>query len=259
VLRFIPAETARDRFQPLFGSTFTINPLLTFKMVAQAQASSSRTAPSADSLAFSANIFTSQIDSWIPANFGTSYNPPSEINNVADQDGNLGIGHPSLELPKHKRQDHGAGQLEKMLGLNKKGKGKAEEGGSTLKKEEEDEEEEASRGSIGKKRKFGTVDLLAGKKKAKAKMKAKPLDVSSSPSTSTTKTQVDENQGTTPSITKKGVDHAETTTPSTRQDTPSSTPIPTSSTASPNTTLTKNQRKNLRKKQKKAAASGAQD
>ena len=105
-----------------------------------AEASSSRTAPSADSLAFSANIFTSQIDSWIPANFGTSYQPPSEsLNNVADQDGNLGIGHPSLEVPKHKRQDHRAGQLEKMLGLNKKGKGRAEDGAvSTLKKEEEE-------------------------------------------------------------------------------------------------------------------------
>jgi len=230
-------------------------------MVAQAQASSSRTAPSADSLAFSANIFTSQIDSWIPSNFGTSYNPPSEINNVADQDGNLGIGHPSLEIPKHKRQDHGAGQLEKMLGLNKKGKGKAEEGGSTLKKEEEDDEEEESRGSIGKKRKFGAVDLLAGKKKAKAKMKAKPLDVSSSPSTSTTKPQDDQSLGIAPSIsiTKKKQDDTKTTTPTTSQDTPSSTPIPTPSTSSPNTTLTKNQRKNLRKKQKKAAASGAQD
>jgi hypothetical protein len=228
-----------------------------------AQASSSRTAPSADSLAFSANIFTSQIDSWIPANFGTSYQPPSEsLNNVADQDGNLGIGHPSLEIPKHKRQDHGAGQLEKMLGLNKKGKGRAEDGVSTIKKEEvvEDEEEEESRGSIGK-RKIGTIDLLAGKKKTKAKMKAQSLAVGSSPTTPApaTKIQNDESNGTVPSITKKkSVDHSETTTPSTSQDIPSSTPIPPS-TSSPNTTLTKNQRKNLRKKQKKAAASGAQD
>jgi hypothetical protein len=229
-----------------------------------AQASSSRTAPSADSLAFSASIFTSQIDSWIPANFGTSYNPPSEsLNNVADQDGNLGIGHPSLDVPKHKRQDHGAGQLEKMLGLNKKGKGRAEDGVSTIKKEEvvEDEEEEESRGSIGKKRKMGTIDLLAGKKKAKAKMKAKIFEVGSSPTTPApaTKIQNDESNSTAPSITKKKVDHTETTTPSTSQYTPSSTPIPTPSTTSPNTTLTKNQRKNLRKKQKKAAASGAQD
>jgi hypothetical protein len=224
------------------------------------QASSSRTAPSADSLAFSANIFTSQIDSWIPANFGTTYQPPSELNNVADQDGNLGIGHPSLEVPKHKRQDHGAGQLEKMLGLNKKGKGRAEDGVSTIKKEEvEDEEEEESRGSIGKKRKVGTIDLLAGKKKAKAKMKAKSLEVGSSPTTTATKTQNDESNGTAPSITKKTLDHTETTTPTTSQDTPKSIPIPTPSTSSPNTTLTKNQRKNLRKKQKKAAASGAQD
>jgi hypothetical protein len=228
-----------------------------------AQASSSRTAPSADSLAFSANIFTSQIDSWIPANFGTSYQPPSESsNNVADQDGNLGIGHPSLEIPKYKRQDHGAGQLEKMLGLNKKGKGKAEDGAvSTLKKEEEDEEEEESRGSIGKKRKVGTIDLLAGKKKAKAKMKAKIFEVGSSPTTPApaTKIQNDESPGTAPSIMKKNVDRTGTTTPLTSQETPSSTPIPTPSTTSPNTTLTKNQRKNLRKKQKKAAASGAQD
>lgn len=231
-----------------------------------AQASSSRTAPSADSLAFSANIFTSQIDSWIPANFGTSYQPPSEsLNNVADQDGNLGIGHPSLEIPKYKRQDHGAGQLEKMLGLNKKGKGRAEDGVSTIKKEEvvEDEEEEESRGSIGKKRKIGTIDLLAGKKKAKAKMKAKILEVDSSPTTPApaTKIQNDESPGTAPSMTKKNVDLAEKTTPTTSQDAPSSTttPIPTPSTSSPNTTLTKNQRKNLRKKQKKAAASGAQD
>jgi hypothetical protein len=230
-----------------------------------AQASSSRPAPSADSLAFSANIFTSQIDSWIPANFGTTYQPPFEsLNNVADQDGNLGIGHPSLEIPKHKRQDHGAGQLEKMLGLNKKGKGKAEDGVSTIKKEEvvEDEEEEESRGSIGKKRKIGTVDLLAGKKKAKAKMKAKPMEVGSNPiiSAPATKIQNDESPGTAPSITKKNVDHTETTTtPTTSQDTPSSTPIPTPSTTSPNTTLTKNQRKNLRKKQKKAAASGTQE
>jgi hypothetical protein len=231
-----------------------------------AQASSSRTAPSADSLAFSANIFTSQIDSWIPANFGTSYQPPSEsLNNVPDQDGNLGIGHPSLDVPKHKRQDHGAGQLEKMLGLNKKGKGRAEDGVSTIKKEEvvEDEEEEESRGSIGKKRKVGTIDLLAGKKKAKAKMKAQSLAVGSSPTISATatatKTQNDESNGTGPSITKKTLDHTETTTPTTSQDTPKSTPIPTPSTSSPNTTLTKNQRKNLRKKQKKAAASGIQE
>jgi hypothetical protein len=230
-----------------------------------AQASSSRTAPSADSLAFSANIFTSQIDSWIPANFGTTYQPPSELNNVADQDGNLGIGHPSLDVPKHKRQDHGAGQLEKMLGLNKKGKGKAEDGAvSTIRKEEvvEDEEEEESRGSIGKKRKMGTIDLLAGKKKAKAKMKAKIFEVGSSPTipAPATKIQNDESNSTAPSITKKNVDRTETTTtPTTSQVTPSSTPIPTPSTTSPNTTLTKNQRKNLRKKQKKAAASGAQD
>jgi len=226
-----------------------------------AEASSSRTAPSADSLAFSANIFTSQIDSWIPANFGTSYQPPSEsLNNVADQDGNLGIGHPNLEVPKHKRQDHGAGQLEKMLGLNRKGKGKAEEGAvSTLKKEEvnEPDEEEESRGSIGKKRKIGTIDLLAGKKKAKAKMKAKSVEVGPSATTTATatKTQDDESKGIASTITKTSADHTKTTTPSTSQDTASSTPIPTPSITSPYTTLTKGQRKNLRKKQKKAGAS----
>ena len=230
-----------------------------------AEASSSRTAPSADSLAFSANIFTSQIDSWIPANFGTSYQPPSEsLNNVADQDGNLGIGHPSLEVPKHKRQDHRAGQLEKMLGLNKKGKGRAEDGAvSTLKKEEEEEheEEEESRGSIGKKRKIGTIDLLAGKKKAKAKMKAKSSEggpSATNPATAT-KTQDDDSNGIASTITKTSADHTKTTTPSTSQDTPSSTPVPIPSTTSPNTTLTKGQRKNLRKKQKKAAASETQD
>lgn len=237
---------------------FNITTLIIIMVAPIASSSRSATAPSADSLAFSANLFTSQIDSWIPANFGMTYQPPSDLINNADQDGNLGIGHPSLEVPKYKRQDHGTGQLEKMLGLNKKGKGRAEDTVSTIKKDEQEDEDEQeeSRGSIGKKRKFGTVDLLAGKKKGKAKMKAQMMDVR--PITTkpiSTPTQSEASQDLASSISVLKADRNETDTPTTSQATPTPNHTQsTQSTVSPNTTLTKNQRKNLRKKQKKAAA-----
>jgi hypothetical protein len=228
-----------------------------------ATASSSRNpqTPSGDSLAFSAQLYTSRIESWIPANFGTTYQPPNDIslNSNADQDGNLGIGHPNLEIPKYKRQDHGAGQLEKMLGLHKKGKGKAEDGGvvSTQNgKAEEEEEEEESRGSIGKKRKVGAVDLLAGKKKAKAKMKAKTDAVGQKGEVVNTERQ-DNSSKVLPTIKEIKADRSDTVTPTTSQEPPTSTAPSTIPATSPITTLTKNQRKNLRKKQKKAAENAA--
>ena len=227
-----------------------------------ASASSSRSTqtPSADSLAFSAQLYTSQIESWIPADFGSSSRPfdiSFNLNTNADQDGNLGIGHPSLDIPKHKRQDHGVGQLEKMLGLNKKGKGKAEEGGilSTKSgKEEDEDEEEESRGSIGKKRKLGVVDLLAGKKKAKAKMKAQSETGAQRSFETISKVEQKDNVVIPSSTSKVDLEQSPVATPTTSQDTQELSTIPDPSTSSPNTTLTKNQRKALRKKQKKQAA-----
>jgi hypothetical protein len=233
-----------------------------------AMASSSRNppVPSADSLAFSAQLYTSQISSWIPADFGNNYQAPTTTESFllnSDRDDRLGIGHALLEVPKHRRHENT--QLEKLMGLNKgKGKGRVGEeevlARNGVMGEDEDEEEE-SRGRIGKKRKIGTIDLLAGKKKAKAKAKMKDQDKDKAVSkliNTTDATSQSENPKSSPAnaldanidetATESAIPTAEIILE--KNGTTNNSQI-SESTSTPTDLLTKNQRKKMRKKQKK--------
>jgi hypothetical protein len=179
----------------------------------------------------------------------------------SDRDDRLGIGHALLEVPKHRRHENT--QLEKLMGLNKgKGKGKGEEvlAGNGLKEEDEDEEEE-SRGRIGKKRKIGTIDLLAGKKKAKAKAKMKDQDqdkaISKSINTPDGTSQSDNPKSSPANALDANIDETATEsaiptaeTIKRNNGTTNNSQI-SESTSTPIDLLTKNQRKKMRKKQKK--------
>jgi hypothetical protein len=180
----------------------------------------------------------------------------------SDRDDRLGIGHALLEVPKHRRRENT--QLEKLMGLNKgKGKGKGGEevlAGNGLKEEDEDEEEE-SRGRIGKKRKIGTIDLLAGKKKAKAKAKMKDQDqdkaILKSTNADDEKIQSEHPNPSSASVLNNNTDQSAsvsaispTETIPKNIDTTNGSQI-SEFTSTPTDLLTKNQRKKMRKKQKK--------
>lgn len=234
----------------------------------------SNAGPSAESLSLSASLFTSQISSWIPANFGQSSKPSASTATTAktqqssldsvlqtehDRGERLGLGHPLLDVPKHQRRQETSSSLStlgKRMGLEAKGKGKAKDESEVelgvAGRKEESEDEEESRGRIGKKRKVDKVDMFAGKKKAKTKAKpesqrtthATPLAAQSqsSPQTST-------NDESIPIPNSSPVSDSVPT----KSDLST---FPTTTTAAPTPAvggLNKNQRKKLRKKQKKLA------
>lgn len=144
------------------------------------------THPAPESLALSASIFTSSIDSWIPAKFGPKQSDvernaqfDKRLRDAAIQGDHekLGAGHPDIGVYKPKGPS--LVSLEKKLGKVERGGGKVEK--ETLSKVEvdSDQEEESRSRSVSsvKKRSNGVHDLLLGKKKAKSKVQlgAPPL------------------------------------------------------------------------------------
>lgn len=215
--------------------------------------------PSAESLSLSASLFTSQISSWIPANFGqsskstTKTTQQSSLDSVLqtehDRGERLGLGHPLLDVPKHQRRQEASSSLStlgKRMGLDVKGKGKVKEDEEGVKEsKDESGDEEESRGRIGKKRKVDKVDMFAGKKKAKSKSISDPKIV---PSHSSAPLPSTDSQLTLPTEEKIDTPHV---SPRTSQSTSIETPDRAPTTASAPEGLNKNQRKKLRKKQKK--------
>lgn len=153
-----------------------------------------------ESLALSASLFTSQIASWIPADFGlptTSSSSSSssssqprkdaqdliQLATTQDRNDRLGLGHPLAGVPSGQRGGGSLIGLGKRLGIKQEVKSGASSNGVVVQKrrgrdgqqkddEEEDgqgeEEGEESRTAIVKKaRKNPALDLLAGKKKKK--------------------------------------------------------------------------------------------
>lgn len=142
--------------------------------------------------------------------------------------------------------------LGKRMGLNVKGKGNAidDEKESVHGPAVESEDEEESRGRIGKKRKVDKVDMFAGKKKAKAKSKVEPIAPAPGPAPPVTQPpSIDiETSSAEPKETITDVSHPSTAI----------VPVPTTDTETAQRVpalagLNKNQRKKLRKKQKKMA------
>lgn len=147
--------------------------------------------PTPEALALSANIFTSQIASWIPASFAPAV-PTQQAESdwqtiiqsagagVSEGKDRLGLGHPLLTAPKAAGYGQGIKGLEKSL---KKGKmaeqqreserdksgGPAQRPGWQPRADDSESEGESRSSMVGKKRKGGMVDLLAGKGKKKAK------------------------------------------------------------------------------------------
>lgn len=144
------------------------------------------------------------------------------------------------------------------MGLDGKGKGKARDGdgGEPGKGEpvESGDEEEESRGSIGKKRKVDKVDVWAGKKKAKTKKKIEPDTTSTTkPAERTTQPASNPDEVDLKATSALGIDsHNGTTSMPTIPDLPKTEVKPKSLIDG----LNKNQRKKLRKKQKKMAQAG---
>lgn len=236
--------------------------------------------PSADSLSFSAAMFTNQISSWIPADFGRSYTNGQSSRSGPTVDSmplqtdfergeRLGLGHASLLVPAAQRKAQvdgasGGAALEKLLKQNNvKGKGRQEEeqgvgklDGGEQEQEADVEEEEESRGSIGKKRKIERVDLLSGKKKKKAKAKG-DIETKSAPlpSASTCNTNVergtpanDMSSEVNSPPAKEKADEDRLQVEKDEEDT-----SPGAKLGAGTSLLTKNQRKKMRKKQKKLA------
>jgi hypothetical protein len=145
--------------------------------------------------------------------------------------------------------------------MGAKGKGKAVEGVGLGKQDQEqvDEDEEGeSRAKIVKKRKVGTFDLLAGKKKGKGKEKEKvnPLAIrnvarTDQDSTSTVPDMpLPASIPTTPGTEEESV---RPTSPVEREEDESKSANGSFSIPPGTSLLTKNQRKKMRKKQKKLA------
>jgi hypothetical protein len=181
----------------------------------------------------------------------------------------LGLGHASLLVPAAERKAQvngtsGGAALEKLLKRNNvKGKGRQEEeqgvgklDGGEKEQEADDEEEEESRGSIGKKRKMERVDLLSGKKKKKAKAKG-DIETKSAPLPSastdnktlehvTPATDASPEVHSSPNEEKADEDRLQVEKD--EEDTSSCAKLGAGTSL-----LTKNQRKKMRKKQKKLA------
>jgi hypothetical protein len=236
--------------------------------------------PTAEALSLSAASFTGQIQSWIPADFGldqasSSSSKPSggladSFQTDFERSERLGLGHPSLLIPAQKRRAEasscsGAGNaaLEKMM---KVGKGKEKDETVWRKEDEGEEEEGESRGRIGKKRKVERVDLLLGKKKAKAKKS--PTVAAKTGTSQPAETSKDDDEDPEPSTPANDESPEATQTPDDGEDTEDHTQADkdgkadtTSSATKPGpgaNLLTKNQRKKMKKKQKKLAQENSQ-
>ena len=134
------------------------------------------------------------------------------------------------------------------MGLDVKGKGKPkdseEEGMKEKEIKVESEDEEESRARIVKKRKVDKVDLFTGKKKSKTKPKIEPAVVSTPTKHVTQSPSIQE----TPIRLQPEQEPSQASTP-----TKSSPEVPTRTSIPTLDGLNKNQRKKLRKKQKKMA------
>lgn len=241
--------------------------------------------PSAESLSLAASVFTSQISSWIPANFGQSTSASASTSKSAtslesifqtehERGERLGLGHPLLEVPRHQRQraqdasgSSSLSTLGKRLGLdakgNRKGKGRADEDPGTVgvgkENNEDEDEEEESRASIGKKRKVDKVDVWSGKKKAKTKAKAPAAAAAVANPSNTTKPPTKPTNDDSPERLHAGAiaSHPGPAVEATHAPTTSAV-VTTPTTLNPELAgLNKNQRKKLRKKQKLLAQQSA--
>lgn len=150
------------------------------------------TYPTSEALNLSANVFTSQINSWIPATFASPLAPSSaeaEWQAVISRTGiakteRLGLGHPSIDAPKTAgsvglrglqqslKRDQSARAREKVQEQSDGSYGHANGSGRKGGERDRDSDEEDSRARLGIKRKRTVLDLLGGNGKGKNKKKA---------------------------------------------------------------------------------------
>ena len=133
--------------------------------------------PTPESLALSANIFTAQIASWIPASFAPptpSHQAEAEwqaiLRTAGEGKDRLGLGHPDLNAPRAAGYGAGIKGLEKSLQKGAQREQEKREWKPKAEADSESEEEESRSSMIGKKRKGGVMDLLGGKKGKQVKV-----------------------------------------------------------------------------------------
>lgn len=129
-----------------------------------------------ESLALSASLFTSTINSWIPKDFGVKKSEEEKRKDFErafkaagiDENDRLGVGHPLFDAPKPKAST-GLGVLGKRLAKGKPSEDDLPTGEAGRVTEEDDDEEAESRSrSVGKtKQKSSVLDLLSGRSKKK--------------------------------------------------------------------------------------------